>query len=213
MPSPIYRNPDGKPTDEIGALRVALRPLYALYGTTPAAEFGPLSLLAVRDSTIRSGYHRKSINVHVGRVKRMFRWAVEHELVPGEIYHALQAVAGLRKGRTVARETDLARPVAMEQVETIKTHVSRQIWGIVQAQLFTGARAGEIVIMRPADVDRSGSVWIYTPAHHKTQHHRPHAASDRASHRGAVRGLEPLGQERALVFKRSPGQCRCISRS
>ena len=32
---------DGKPTDTLTGIRVALRPLRQLYGSTPAGDFGP----------------------------------------------------------------------------------------------------------------------------------------------------------------------------
>jgi integrase len=42
---------------------------------------------------------------------------------------------------------------------------------MVDLQLLTGARPGEIVTMRTCDINRSGKVWIYKPVEHKTQHH------------------------------------------
>jgi hypothetical protein len=42
---------------------------------------------------------------------------------------------------------------------------------MIQLQLLTGMRPGEVVVMRPADIDRSEEVWTYTPAQHKTLHH------------------------------------------
>ena len=38
-----YRRPDGKPTQELENMRDALHPLRALYGSSLAAEFGPLA--------------------------------------------------------------------------------------------------------------------------------------------------------------------------
>jgi len=169
-----YRDPDGKPTGEIWPLRVALRPLLRLYGSTRAAEFGPLALIAVRDDMVRAGLARRSVNSHVGRIRRVFRWAAERELVPGEPWHALQAVTGLRAGRSEARETAPVKPVDLADVDKIRPHVSRQVWALVQLQLLTAARAGEMVILRPCDVDRSGRIWVYKPVHHKTEH-RGHA--------------------------------------
>jgi len=52
-------------------------------------------------------------------------------------------------------------------IDAIEPHVSRQGWALVQLQLLTAARSGELVIMRPADVDRSGKIWTYTPTDHK----------------------------------------------
>jgi integrase len=42
---------------------------------------------------------------------------------------------------------------------------------MVQLQLLTGARPGEICIIRACDLDTSGRVWLYRPASHKTEHH------------------------------------------
>ena len=38
---------------------------------------------------------------------------------------------------------------------------------MVELQLLTGMRPGEVVLMRMSDVDRSGDVWLYTPEEHK----------------------------------------------
>ena len=37
--------------------------------------------------------------------------------------------------------------------------------------MLTGARIGELVIMRPVDIDTTGRVWSYCPAEHKTAHY------------------------------------------
>jgi len=43
---------------------------------------------------------------------------------------------------------------------------------MVRLQLLTGARSGELVMMRPCDIDRTGGgIWVYIPADHKTAHH------------------------------------------
>lgn len=39
---------------------------------------------------------------------------------------------------------------------------------MVQMQLLTAARPGEVCIMRPCDIDRSGRIWVYKPKDHKT---------------------------------------------
>src|SRR5262249_51182569 len=39
-------------------------------------------------------------------IKRVFRWAVENELVAASAYQALAAVSGLQRGRSVARDTE-----------------------------------------------------------------------------------------------------------
>ena len=40
---------------------------------------------------------------------------------------------------------------------------------MVKLQRLTGMRPGEVVLMRPCDLDISGAVWIYRPSRHKTK--------------------------------------------
>jgi integrase len=42
---------------------------------------------------------------------------------------------------------------------------------MVRVQLLLACRPGELISMRPRDIDRSRPVWIYRPESHKTQHH------------------------------------------
>lgn len=100
----------------------------------------------------------------------MFRWGVENELVPASVHQGLQAVSGLRRGRTDAPEGKQVKPVPDEYVDAIQSHVSRQVWAIVDLQRLTGMRPGEVVIMRGLDLDMTGKLWLYRPASHKTQH-------------------------------------------
>ena len=73
---------NGEPTDEQAGIRLAIRPLRELYGSTPAAAFGPLKLKAVREQMIAQGLARTTINQNIGRIRRMFRWGASEELVP-----------------------------------------------------------------------------------------------------------------------------------
>lgn len=165
-----YRFPDGSPSPEIASFREALRPLRRLYGHTSAEAFGPLALKAVRQDMIDSGLCRTNINRRIGRVKRVFKWAVENEMISPTVFHGLQAVAGLKAGRCGARESEPVKPVAGELVDAVLPFVSRQVAAMIRLQLLTGMRPGEVVTMRGIDIDMGGPVWIYRPGHHKTRH-------------------------------------------
>jgi integrase len=160
-----------KRTQEVDAIKYSLRPLKRLFGTTRAADFGPLRLKAVREEMIRSGLARKTINQRVGRIVRMFRWASENELIPPSLYHGLTAVSGLRFGRSEARETEPVKPVPDAFVDAVLPLVSPPVRAMIELQRLTGMRPGEVVIMRACDLDTTGPVWIYRPSRHKTQHH------------------------------------------
>lgn len=166
-----YRRADGTQTSEIGNLRCALRPLVALYGSVKVDAFGPRSLKAVRGRMVDLDWCRSHVNKSVSRIKHMFRWGVENEIVGAGTYHALAAVSGLAKGRSPARETMPKRPVPDADIDAVQPHVSRQVWALIQLRLRTGARGGELVGLRSVDIDTAGKVWSYRPAQHKTMHH------------------------------------------
>jgi integrase len=161
----------GQQTSEVDCHRAALRPLVHEFGTMLAAGFGPLKLKVVRQSMIQDGGTRSTINKYVQRLKGVFRWAAENELVPVEVYQALATVRGLAKGRSKARESRPVKAVPLERVDAIRPYIGRRVWAIVQLQLCTGARPGEIVSMRLGDVNTDGPIWEFLPRAHKTEHH------------------------------------------
>lgn len=167
-----YRKPSGKPTSQINTLIQALRPLRTLYGKSLASDFRPLALKSVRELMVqRMDWSRDYVNRQVGRIKAMYKWGVENELVEVEVYQALATVRGLAKGRCAARETDKVKPVHQSYIDAVEPFVSRQVWAMIRLQLLTGMRPGEVIIMRSGDIDTQGEVWEYRPAEHKTEHH------------------------------------------
>src|SRR5262249_15702452 len=95
-----YRRADGTPTNELPQYRQTFRPVKDLYGHTPAREFGPRSLKALRQAMIDTGWTRKLVNQRVGRVRRAFKWAASEELIPVAVYQSLTTLPGLQVGRT-----------------------------------------------------------------------------------------------------------------
>jgi integrase len=118
-----------------------------------------------------TGWTRKSVNKQINRIRQMFKWAVENEMVPMDLYHGLTAVVGLKAGRCEARESEPVRPVPDAHVYAVQDKVSKQIATMIHLQLLTGARPGEVCVLRALDIDRSGKVWIYRPQTHKTSHY------------------------------------------
>jgi len=158
------------PNSEWHRVDRATRPLDDLYALTPAADFGPLQLKAVREKLIVEGLTRPGVNAHVKRIVRMFRWAAGEALLPAAVVDGLRMVPGLRIGRTSAPEPPPIGPVDAAIVDTTLPHLMPIVADMVRFQRLTGCRPGEVCIVRPCDIDRSGDVWIYAPAHHKTQY-------------------------------------------
>jgi hypothetical protein len=162
-----------------GCLKDALRVVKEVYGHTAAKEYGPLALKACRQRMIVQGWSRTYINRQVNRVQHMFKWATGEELVPASIYVNLRTVEGLERGKTKARETKKIKPVSTEQVNAALPHLRSVIRAMVNFQLLTGCRPGEVCLIRPLDIDmRNPACWIYRPGSdqgphgaHKTAHH------------------------------------------
>lgn len=166
-----YRCRDGvSTTTEAEKCRYAFKPLRRLFGRVRVSRFGPRRLRDVRDEMIRIGWCRSEVNRQTGRIKRMFKWATGQEMIAPAICQALNAVEGLRVGRTQARESPAVRPAMDHLIEGALFHVCPQVRAMIQLQLLTGMRPGEVVIMRACDIEMDGDVWLYRPEHHKTEH-------------------------------------------
>ncbi|MBL7141180.1 MAG: site-specific integrase [Planctomycetes bacterium] len=166
-----YVRPDGTSTGETRRLRYGVQPLIELYPSLPAEEFRPRLLKEVRQHMIDANLRRTTINKRVNMIKRMFRWAVQEERVPPSVLHGLEAVTGLKRGRSPARESRQVRPVDEFWVRKTMTYLPPVVAAMVELQMLTGMRSGELCIMRPMDVDTRGKVWLYRPRTHKTEHH------------------------------------------
>jgi hypothetical protein len=111
-----YRRPDGTRTSEYTNFALAIRPLDDLYGDTTAASFGPKALRAVREAMVGRGWARTMVNGQVRRIRQIFKWGVSHEFVLASVWHGLQAVEGLKRGRSSARESEPVRPVSRASI-------------------------------------------------------------------------------------------------
>jgi integrase len=120
---------------------------------------------------VARGWSRSYVNHQINRVKRAFRWAVEEEMILATRYHALQAVRGLRKGTPDVRETRKVRPVSLRLVRKVLRRVRPMVRAMILFQLFSGCRPGEACRLKPGRINRTGEVWIYRLARHKTMHH------------------------------------------
>jgi integrase len=177
-----YYVKDGKKTSEVEVFKLAVRPLVDLCGVVQVANFGPLALRSVRDRMVANGnLCRKSVNQAICRIRTIFRWGVSHEMVHATVLTALEAVEPLKAGRTTARETEKRKPVDLEIIEQVKAVLPQRTRDLIDLQLLTGARPGELLKLTPEMIERGDEVWTARIEGHKNAHR---------------------GKERILVFGR-----------
>ncbi|MBP3955606.1 hypothetical protein J8F10_09965 [Gemmata sp. G18] len=164
-----YLDPEGQPTKELLVIRYALRPLRELYGTSPATEFGPLKLKAVRQRMIDTKLSRALINRRVSVIKRLFKWAASEELIPASIFDGLRTVAGLERGRTAAREADPVEPIDDATVDATIPFLPHHVQVIIELMRCTGMRPSEVCKMTLNQIERTSEAWTYKPQRHKTR--------------------------------------------
>lgn len=91
-----YYQRKGRPTEQLNHVRRAMRPLRKIYGSIAVAH-PLLKLKAVRDVFVRGDLAYACpraprpqssvfVNANVQRIKRMFEWDVENEVVPGIVF-------------------------------------------------------------------------------------------------------------------------------
>jgi integrase len=196
-----YRLSDGSTSGEIHPIKAAVKALRLLYGTIPAVDFGPLAFKALRQWWIDRRLSRGTINRYCDRVRRVFAWGAAEQLVPPAVVHTLREVAGLRFGRSEARESEPIKPVDDATVDATLPHLPPVVADMVRLQRLTGCRPGELCILRPADVDTSGETWLYRPFRHKT------------AHRGKERviAIGPKGQDVLRPYLLRPSDAFCFS--
>lgn len=137
-------------------------------GRTLAEKYGPLALQKQRQRWVDTGISRKYVNRQTNLVIRILKHAVSQELVQPEVWQRLKAVEPLRIGTTTAPETEPRKPVALEVVRATAKHLTPILRGMVRIQAATGMRPSEVCNLRPCDIDKSGEVWMFRPAKHKT---------------------------------------------
>lgn len=196
-----YRRADGTTTSSVDEIRMASRSVVE-WAATPADSFGPKMLKAVQDSEVRRGRPRVTVNRISKTIRRAFKWAAGEELVSASVWHALQAVPPIQKGRSDAPELAPIEEVPEWVVEATLPHVSPVVAGMIMLQRWTGMRPGEVAILRPCDIDQSGEVWLYRPFHFKTDWR---AGAER------LVAIGPEGQRVLQPFLQRPPMAFCFS--
>jgi integrase len=155
------------PDVEVAKVRTIMRVVRGMYGETPAAKFGVIQFKAVRQKLVDDGLSISTIRDRMGVVRRMVQWGVENEILPADTLMRIKSVSSLRARRDGVKPARKIRPVAEADVRAVMEHVGPAIAAMLELQLCTGARPGEICRMTTGQIHRSGDEWEYRPVSHK----------------------------------------------
>lgn len=165
------QQPGGKKSSDLHMVKALIRLIRPNYAEVRCSEFSARSAKALMQQMEEDGQSRGYINRQLSRLKHMLRWGVSEDLVSPTVADRISAVSGLQKGKTTAKEGKGIASVLDSVVDATIKHLPPVVDDMVRLQRLTAARPGEIVIMRPMDIDQSQEVWRYVPESHKTEAH------------------------------------------
>lgn len=163
-----YTRTDGSTSSTIHESRMIVRALEP-DASMPAASFRARALVTLQQRLVAAGRPRVTVNRIVKGVRRLFRWATVMEYVPETVVPALEAVEPLRKGQTEAEELPPVTDVPEAHVDPVLAKLPRVTADLVRFIRLVGCRPGEACMIRPMDVDTSGSEWRWNVEQHKTR--------------------------------------------
>jgi integrase len=181
-----YPATSGEPKMINLAMRWLLRPEFA---AGQAESFTPAKFLELRQAWVDAGKSILTINKWHNYILNLFRWAAMTDRLPASVWHSLQTVPKLKPGRSPAKSAKKVDPVPIADVEAVKAVVSDVIRDLIDLQIFTGMRSGEVLSMTTRQIVDN----VYRPDKHKNKW------------RGHKREIHLGPQARAIIARRSAG--------
>ena len=158
----------GKSSKEPDYVSYAVKDVVKLFGGIPVTEFAPTHLKAMRTELIKQGKVRRTVNKRAQQITKMFRWAVEEGIADPDQWQRLKAVEAIQMGHYGAKDNPPIKPVPESVFEQTLEHISKEARDALLVMSLTGMRTGELLRMRPQDVDMTGRHWYYRTDIHKT---------------------------------------------
>ena len=198
---------------EFNNIKLMSRAVLKHYGELPADAFGPTQFKTVRSTIQTEGDNRSRqyINKCMRLLLRMIKWCTGEGLIDPNVIGVVREIDPLKKGRTNAPESKKVDEVSQAAVNATLLHLPAVVADMVRLQQLLGCRPGELCVIKPNMLNRSGAVWVVDFEQHKTAHRGqtrevyvgPKAQSilapylDRAPNRFCFSPSEAVAQRRA----------------
>jgi integrase len=155
---------------ELGARVRAMRQIVRARGNLEIEEALTAGALAGLMADWRdSGRSRGYINGLASRLRAFARWAVASGSAAGTIVPALECARPYRPGSHRVVDRAPVEPIDRGSVEAVLPHLPPRIAALAELAWWSGARMGELVQLRPADLSPlERGIRIFRPARHKT---------------------------------------------
>jgi integrase len=169
---------DGKQTGKAKGFDNAMRPMLDLFGDVRLSAMTAQHLGGVRDEMVKRGWSVGTINERVRLTRQVWRWFTNKGHADAGVWYGMKAIEPLAIGRGVVVDGETFYPPEGEEILPVPDadllaviyHVVPTIRDMIYTQMMTGMRPTETCIMRPMDIDTTGSIWLYVPRRHKMSH-------------------------------------------
>lgn len=159
----------GPESNEPVYLSYAVNGIAQMFGKLPVAEFRPSHLLSYRQSLVNEGKVRATANKRTQQIVKMFQWAVQEDYAQPVDWQRLKAIEPIHKGQFGAVDNPPVLPVPTQHFEETLRYVPPKVADALKVLALSGMRTGELLRMRPMDLDMTGRHWLYVTSVHKTQ--------------------------------------------
>src|SRR5271157_5425688 len=158
----LPRKRPGTAEDYRRMLRVWVRPHFGEHVKVRDVEFTDIDRLHRRITN--AGYDYRANRV-IAVVSKMFSLAVREGM------RESNPTRGLERNREYGRRRYLSADELVRLTKALAEHPDRQTADVVRLLLLTGARRGEVLAARWADIDLSAGIWSKPPSSTKQKEH------------------------------------------
>lgn len=137
-----YTLPTGGQSSEPRSVELAFSYFTAAAPALATAQLTKEHLKAAREKMLPT-CARKTINQHVGRIKRGVRWWADNGLIPDAAASSLLLLAPLPAFRSGAKEHAPVGPVEWADVQAVVERIAEPWRSLILFQWYTGLRPGE----------------------------------------------------------------------
>ena len=134
--------------NSFGCHKKACELLSEMYGGCAIASFRIPQFKQLIERMIEKKWALRTINQRIGVIKKVFHYALEHDLIDGDQYGRIQSVSRVRSDDRRVKPAKKILPVPVDVVKRALPYFRPIVADILQVQLGGAMRAGEVCRMR-----------------------------------------------------------------